>query len=195
MNRSRSLRGLAIPGAAAILAIVVLMTAVAVNVLGRGGAPSAPAPTDRPAPSPTARPADPTPKPTEKPADGVIKVDLDIATDHDVSVVIDDQTGSLVGAKSGRAGDGMSVRWYELDVQNVDADTLRLTWVGFGQDDEIDLAIAENDGALRLRLVQPVPYPNTDGLGFDRVLELSFAEPVSAEDVQASIQASLDTAD
>ena len=58
-----------------------------------------------------------------------------MAAHHDVSGVIDDDTGSVIEASSGRAGDGMSVRCNEVAVENVDASTLRVTWVGLPMDD------------------------------------------------------------
>ena len=196
MNRSPSLRGLALPGAAIILALAAVLALVAGGALGRGLGQGGPAVTARPsiAPSTTPTPS-PTAKPTAEPVDGVVKVDLDIATRHHVSVAIDDETGSLVKARSGRAAEGMSVRWYVLKVENLDAETLRLSWVGFSVDDEIELSVWRNDGKLRLRMVQAGPLPNTDSMGGDRILYLTFDEPVSADDVQATIQESLDTQD
>ena len=84
--------------------------------------PSAPS-----SPQPT---IEPTVQPTAAPADGPITVDLDNLTDHDVSVVIDDETGILDEAVSGRPGDGMSVRWLDVKVENLDSTTLRVVWVG-----------------------------------------------------------------
>jgi hypothetical protein len=152
-------------------------------------------PSDPPAsPSAPATPA-PTPDPVDDFSDGSKTVELDIATPHDVAVKVDDTTGTIVDATTGRAGDGMSVRWYDLKVENVDDRTLRLTWVGFGADDEVLLRVAEVDGLIDLLLVQPGPYPNSDGLGFDRVLDLEFASPVNAADTLYSIQSGLDTDD
>jgi hypothetical protein len=120
---------------------------------------------------------------------------LDVATPHTVSVAITDDTGTLVGAASGRAADGMSVRWFDVEVENVDADTLRLTWAGYAKDEIVDLAISTDAGGLRLRIVQSGPLPNTDALGADRVLLLDFDAPVAAEDILATIQESPATQD
>ena len=43
---------------------------------------------------------------------------------------------------------------------------------------------AQGDGVL-LRFGQNMPYPNTDAMGADRVLVLTFDQPVAAEDVVA----------
>jgi hypothetical protein len=199
MNRNRSPRGSALPAAGLVLGIGAAVVLAAGLVLGRStgaGTPATPDPSPVVTPGPSDRPSVPPPaKPTDPPQDGVTKVDLDIATDHDVAVIIRDETGKLIDARSGRASDGMSVRWYVLKVENVDESTLRLTWVGFGADDDVDLYVGSNGGNLRLRMVQPGPPPQSDAVGFDRVLILRFDEPVDAADVQASIQDSLDTGD
>jgi hypothetical protein len=44
-------------------------------------------------------------------------------------------------------------------------------------------------------MVQPGPPADSDAIGFDRVLNLTFDRPVSADDVLPTIQESLDTAD
>jgi hypothetical protein len=149
--------------------------------------PSDPAPSD-PAPEPSPTPA-PTPDPTDSPA-GPVVVDLDVSDDHDVSVAVDDRTGRIVRVASGRAGDGMSVRWSDIEIVNLDARTLRVTFVGFPQDEVIDLdfAVAAGDG-FNLTITQHLPLPNTDALGADRVVVLEFGQDVDAEDVYASFAA------
>jgi hypothetical protein len=193
MNPSRSFRSLAAPAAALALGLIIGVTAVTGGVFGRAADPAAPSPSSPP-PTPTMAPS-PIPSPADDLADGRIEVALDIATDHDVSVIVDDQSRTLGDARSGRAGDGMSVRWYDLKVENVDAETLRVTWVGFAADAEIGLRIERIDGGYDFTLVQPVPPPNSDALGFDRVLILSFDQPVSADGVGTSMQGGLDTDD
>ncbi len=89
----------------------------------------------------------------------------------------------------------MSVRWFDVKVENIDADTLRIVWVGLARDEVIKLGVSTVDGKLRLRFVQDGPPPNSDAMGHDRVLELSFAAPVRSEDVLTSVQESLDTQD
>jgi hypothetical protein len=194
MNRSRSIRALGLPGAALILALVAVLAVVVGGALGRGNEPTSPQPTDRPSAAPTAGPTAkptiaPVPSPSDAPADGG-KIDLKNLTDHDVSVVIKDDTGSLVEAESGNPGDGMSVRWSTAEVENLDDSTLRLIWVGLPVDDVVDLSISSTDGAYRLHLVQAAPYPYTDAVGYDRILVLRFDGPVSAEDVQVTFEAS-----
>ena len=191
MQPSTSSSRAALP-VALLLAAVAVVAFVAGGVFGRGLDPSPPpgggasaAPSV--APSPTVVPS-PTLKPTDGPSDGPFSVDLDIATDHDVSVVIDDETGTLTGAASGRASDGMSVRWLDVKVENLDAETVRVVWVGLPRDEEIGLTIAEVSGTYQLRLIQAAPPANSDALGFDRILDLRFDRPVSAADVEVTVQ-------
>ena len=190
----------------AILGVAVLFSAIALGataVFGRTVTPG-PAPTDPPIVEPSLPPTTPpseaptTPpsdQPSEPPADGKFRVDLENLTGHDVSVEIDDQTGSVVKAESGTPGDGMSVRWFDVKAENIDADTLRIVWVGLPGDEVIKLGVSHLDGKLRLRFVQGGPPPNSDATGYDRMLELSFDEPIRSEDVLTSVQGSLDTQD
>jgi hypothetical protein len=192
MNRSSNVSRVALPVAALFAVLVV----VAGGALGRSADPS-PTPSDRPSTPPSAAPsapsspqptAEPTGEPTDAPADGPITVDLDNLTDHDVSVVIDDETGALDGAVSGEPGDGMSVRWFDVQVENLDAETVRVVWVGLPRDEELTLAISAEDGTYRLVLVQAAPPANSDALGFDRILDLRFESPVSAADLEVTIE-------
>jgi len=167
---------------AIFVAATFAIALVAGGVLGRGAVP---APTPSPAPSvaPSVQPdapSSPTPTPTT-----VVLEDL---TGHDVSVVIDDQTGAVDGATSGRPGDGMSVRWFDAKIENLAADALRVVWVGLPRDEQLLLTISGEDGKYRLRIVQSAPPPNSDALGFDRVLELRFDTPVLAADVEVVIE-------
>ena len=200
---SRSTTSRTVP---AILAAIVLLAAVAIGatgVLGRSGTP-APMPTPapsvepsvQPTPPPTAAPTTPpSAEPSIPPADGAFDVDLENLTAHDVSITIDDETGSVVSAGSGTPGDGMSVRWFDVHVENIDADTLRIVWVGLPRDEVVRLGVSTVDGKVRLRFVQDGPPADSDAIGFDRILELTFAAPVRSEDVLTSVQESLDTQD
>lgn len=191
---------------AAIVGVAVLFSAIALGataVFGRTVTP-APEPTDppivEPSVPPTTPPSDapttpPSDAPSDPPADAKITVDLENLTGHDVSVEIDDQTGMIVKAESGTPGDGMSVRWFDVKVENIDADTLRIVWVGLPGDELANLGVSHVDGRLRLRFVQSGPPPNSDATGYDRMLELSFADLVRSEDVLTSVQGSLDTQD
>ena len=193
---------------ASIAAGVALAAAVAFTAFGSGGdrndhpvaAPIAnPSPSPTPSPTPPATPVpapDETPAPTPVPEDGgsdamPIKVVLENATGADVYVDIADTTGLLMDARSGTPGDGMSVE--TLTAENIDATTLKLTWVDFPIDNALALYIDEHEGGIRFLLVQPEPSGPTDAMGFDRELILSFSEPISAEDVETLLVEGLDT--
>jgi hypothetical protein len=188
-NSKRSARS----ALAVVVGVAAILVIVAGTAIGRVTASPSPVPSAGPTASPSGAPTrapTPTVAPSDDPEDGAI--DLEDVLGDDVSVIIKDDTGSLIEAESGTPGDGMSVRWFDVIVENLDAETLRVVWVGLPGDQEIDLSIAENDGGYRLRFVQPAPPANSDALGHDRVLILRFAEPVSAEDVHTTFEESAD---
>ena len=195
MNRSSSLSRVALP-VAALFAVLAVLALVAGGALGRSADPP-PASSDRPSTSPSAAPSapsspqptvEPTVQPTGDPAGGPMTVDLEDLTDHAVSVVIDDETGVLDGALSGKPGDGMSVRWFDVKVENIDSTTLRVVWVGLPRDEQVRLSISELDGTYRLRFVQAAPPANSDAVGYDRVLVLHFDTDINADDVKVTFE-------
>lgn len=212
-SASGAVRPAAIVAFGIATASIALVSIVALGGLGgRGGdggvvapppsaSPSAPAVTPTPSRAPTAAPTgDPTTPPTKPtaPPDGgsdalPIKVDLKNATGADVHVDIVDNSGLLVDAASGTPGDGASVEGYAVKVENVDARTLKLTWTDFPIDNALALYIDRVDGKIRLLLVQPQPTSETDAIGFDRELVLTFVEPISASRVDSFLQDGLDT--
>lgn len=194
MNRSSSLRG----AVAVAVALVAVLALVAGGAFGRGNDPDDnPAPSPKPSASPSAPapsapsspvPATPSPAPSDDLGDGRIIIDLDVATPHEVAADIEDETGWLVGATSGRAGDGMSVNWKEVGLQNLDEDTVRVTWIGFPQDEVASLRLHALDGKVALDLVSEGPPPNSDGLGYDRVVDLDFDRPIDATEILVSVR-------
>jgi hypothetical protein len=187
MSRSPFRPIAAIVGGLALSVVVVFAADAAYGHRPAPSAPSVATPTASPVVEPTRAPAQPTAAPSEAPTDGDIAVPLKNLTGDDVSVAIDDATGKLDVASSGNPGDGMSVRWFHVKVENVDADTLRVVWVGLPRDEIVGLAITEKAGAIHLAFTQDAPPANSDALGFDRVLELSFEGPVRSEDVLTSV--------
>ena len=186
-------RGRALPAAALLIALVAVVAVVASGALGRAADPGNPTPSAPPSAEPTPKPTPtPTPEPSEMP-DGIFNLDLNTVDDHDVKIVVDDRTGTVVDVTSGNAGDGMSVRWLDMKVENLDAETLRLTWVGLPRDETVRLFVIEEQGQVKLAFVQAAPPNNSDALGFDRIVVLKFDAPVRAEDVTWSMQEGLDT--
>jgi hypothetical protein len=169
-------------GAAAV-ALAVVVGAVA---FGAGRQPAI-SPTPTASPTPTPAPTSPaTPVPTIEPLGVPPVVVLDTIDDHDPRVEIDDQTGKLVDIRSGHAGHGMSVRWNTAKVDQVDPSTIQVTWVGFPGEDLVVLTVDANGGAPVLVFDQKAPYANTDALGSDRVLVLTFDSPVDASKVEVA---------
>ncbi len=200
-NRSAQIIPLAAVAAGVALAAVA---AFAATGGGRGdgnggvGAPPATAgPSATPVPTPVA-PPDPTPVATPAPTDDgsdamPIRVDLETVAGGDVYVDIVDTTGFLVDARSGTPAEGQSVGQYVLEVENLDAATLRLSWVDYPIENALALYIDEHEGAIRFLLIQPGPTGPTDTIALDRELILSFSQPISAEQVEAILQEGLDT--
>lgn len=122
-----------------------------------------------------------------------ITVHLANATGAAVHVDIVDHTGLLVDAVSGTPGDGASVEGYTLAATNLDAKTLKLTWIDFPIDNGLTLYVDRIDGRLRLLLIQPEPDGTTDAIGFDRELVLTFSQPVLAASIETFLQGGLDT--
>ena len=149
-----------------------------------------------PAPQPSPTPSqEPSAAPSEDPGNDAIPitVELDVIGGDNVYVDIVDASGSLENAAAGPVAYSASVEEYTLAVENVDADTLRLTWVDYPVDRALALYIHQNDGVYTLVLIQPDPPADTDTMVFDRVLFLDFVEPVAADDVEAFLQGGLDT--
>lgn len=203
MSRTNELLGVIRP--AALAAAGVALTAVVAFAAGPARPTSAQAnsgttPSSSPAQTPAVEPSQkPIDEPSDDPSDQPgrdampIAVELDTSDGHAVSVDIVDRTGWISGAVSGRPGDGASVEGYTLHVENVDATTLRLTWIDFAMDNQLALFVDEVDGHVRLALVQPAPTVPTDAMGADRVLELTFDRAVDAASVEAILQEGLDT--
>ena len=177
-----------------VVAVGMIVILAAFAVVAAGGSPaSSPIPIASPSADPTAAPspqptltAAPTDAPSDPLGDGIV---LDVADDHEVVVIIANASDTVTGARSGVARDGMSVRWGDVIVENVDEDTLRLTWAGWLQDESITVAVGAEADALFVTVTQKMPYENTDAMGGDRVLEIDLAQPFDADQVSAEFVA------
>lgn len=163
----------------ALVAILAACTATDPRLEDEGAAPT-PAPTAAPAATPTA--ASPV-------AIGSAHVALNVATPNAVTIDVTDASSSLVDAMSGTPGDGASVEAYTLAVANVTPTTLRLTWVGGPCDSANRLLI----DAARHKLVVVQPECPGDAIATDRVLDLEFATPIKASELETFLQDGLDT--
>lgn len=168
---------------AAVAAGVVLAAVVAFSALGSTGGGNGNGAVGAPSDKPSTDGSDSMP----------IKVDLENVSGADVYVDIADTTGLLVSAASGKPAEGQSAEPYTLQVENLDATTLKLTWVDYPIDNALALYIDEHEGSIRLLLVQPEPTGPTDSIALDRELVLSFSQPISADHVEAFLQDGLDT--
>ena len=147
--------------------------------------------TPEPKPVATPEPEPVAPEPTDGGDDAMpIRVDLETADDSDVYVDIVDRYGLLESAKSGHPGEGVSVEPYTLAIENLDARTLKLTWGDFAIDNALELHFFQ-DGRVFV-MVQPEPTGDTDAIGNDRELILTFEEPISADDIEGFLQGGLD---
>jgi membrane protease YdiL (CAAX protease family) len=149
-------------------------------------APATAAPT--PAATVAPAPATPTPAATVKPG-SAIHVVLAQATGKDVTIDVTDASGSLLTATSGTPGDGASVEPYKLVVSNDNPTTLRLTWVGGPCDSANTLSI----DSTRHQFLLVQPECAGDSIATDRILVLTFDQPISATDIEAFLQDGLDT--
>lgn len=170
---------------------IILVVLVAVAALGASGTgtprPSAGAPSVPPSASPTDAPTGaPSVPPSEAPVTGRFELDVDVAHEGPVKLVVEDDTDTIVDVTSGRASDGMSVRWGDVLVSNVDAATLRITWAGLPRAEAIALVVTAKGEQVSLDFAQLMPPANSDALGFDRVIVIEFDHPVRAEDVVAT---------
>jgi hypothetical protein len=179
----------------AALAIAAVLAACSAGGAGQAPTePSAPAPTAVPAPN-TQAPATPAPVPSEEPSSDLmpIRVELDSTTGHYVYVDILDRTGSIKTAMTGQPGDGATVEPYTVQVENIDARTLRLSWTDYPIDNALSLFVDQAGGGLRFVLVQPAPSGPADAMGEGRILELTFDRDISAAQVESILQEGLDT--
>lgn len=180
-----------IPMTAALL-VGAAIVAIAAAACGPTSGAERPSPSVPPSVPPSATPAVPaTPAPSvgpsapveHPPIQGDITVDLRNQTGHVITATVRDETDTLVDVQSGTPGSGMSVFWHDIAVQNLDARTIRVTWVGLALDDKVHVAIAFERGKYLIDIVQTGPLPNTDASGFDRELILRFTQPVVADEV------------
>lgn len=181
----RSMRSPASPvRPASVPALIILGATVAFATVacGAAGATSSPPPPSAPVTSPN-----PTPTPVTQPNP---ELDLIVAGDRDVVALVVDHTGSLVKAASGAGGATMTVRWFASQVVNAGPSTIEVTWVGLPRDEQVTIEVTRTSGGIALNIIQASPPLNSDAEGSDRVLLLTFDEPVSAEAVAVTFQAS-----
>jgi hypothetical protein len=173
--------------AAVVLAAVVALPPLLNNLPGFGSEPS-PTPTAPATPAPSQPAPTPTvPAPTVAPSLGADIVRLLTASGSEVIVRISDPDGLLTGARAEQAEATMSIRWFEAIVEDAPPSGIRLTWVGFARDEELQLEVSrDGSGGLLVHIVQNAPPPASDGEGEDRILVLELDEAVDPADVEVT---------
>ena len=128
-----------------------------------------------------------SPSPSESsPAEVARHVDLIVAAGQPASVDITYNGDTLLRAVSGQPGDGVSAATDEILVTNDGPDTLVLTWSGLPCESSYGLEVTPNGRDLILQ--RPSCSGDTDAIAFDRVLVLTFSEPVPASQVSTKVQ-------
>jgi hypothetical protein len=196
MNASKSSRGQTLPSVAVALGAIALVGVAFGILVSRPAAPasggalpsatpsvSAPAPSKAPETPKPSVPASPTAEPSPVPS----SIPLASASGHDVRLSIEDPSNLLRGVGSGDPGDGMSVRWHDSIVEQLAANQVRITWVAFPDDTRPELGVLHLDGQLSVAIVQRGPVPNTDALGEDRVVVLTFDRAVNANTIDVKV--------
>jgi hypothetical protein len=194
MNAHHSSRGQTVPSVAVALGAIAVVGVAFAILVSRPAAPSTPsaspsAPTVVATPSPSA-PATPAPSAPGKPSagpDGTPNIALESTSGHRVRADVIDQTDSLVGAVSGHPGDGMSVRWHDAIVEGAGSNSIRITWSALPLDDHVGIGIHDLDGPLTVVVVQAGPPANSDAMGEDRVVVLTFDHAIKAADVDVEV--------
>lgn len=168
-------RSAGLHGSATIILIAGLLVAgtlAAAAVFGRGSTP---------VPGPSAPPS--TPPVVTPPPVIALRIDLDTLTPHEVWVEVVDHSGRLASARTGTPTASAAVEPGTIEVVNLDATTLRLTWVDRPGDNALRLAIDESAG--QIVLVQPEHDLDGDSILHDRVLILTFRDAIAADKVEA----------
>ena len=132
-------------------------------------------------PSPIASPTTPAePQPTTEPD---FSVELTLVGGATNKIDILDASGLVSGAESGTPAEGVSFPSGTVEVENVDASTLRLGWSGGCEDIHV-LSIDPTGRAMTLER----PKCAGDAVAFDRILVLALAEPIAAGEVTVQLR-------
>ena len=163
--------------------------ALAIGIAACAAATRSPVPVETGVPAVTSVPTEAAVPGEPSAAPGAFRIALANAPGNDISIVIQDASGTVTGAESGAAVDGASVEPYTVSVTNEDPTTLRLTWAGGPCDGEAALLI----DASRRQLAVVEPECPGDAVAFDRVLLVHFSTPVDHASVEALLQDGTDT--
>jgi hypothetical protein len=170
-----------------LAAVAVAAAALGFGGFGRGTGGAGPVPSGSPSTPPSASPSaspspivSPTPRPSRDPNAPPIKVRLTAGDGSTYDLDIVDYSLLIKAAAGGVPGDGASVEWGTVKVEQLDARTLRLTWTNLSGSGRGWMTL---DEAGR-RIVIAQPEYSGDSVAFDRVLVLAFVEDVEADDFE-----------
>lgn len=176
-----------------VAAGAILVAAIGFGGFGRnngGGAPlpsgsptASPSAPSSPSPSPSVTPSPvvtPSPKPTRDPNAPPIKVRLTASDGHTFDLDIVDYSMLVKAAEGGVPGEGASVDWGKVKVEQLDSRTLRLTWVNLPGSGRGWMTVDE--AGRKIVIAQPEYFGDT--FASDRVLVLEFIEDVDADDFE-----------
>ena len=176
----------ALPAAALVFVVVVALPAL---VRGPWFGTASPAATPTPTPASTRWLPTTTPEPpiTPWPEPEFGPIELLTASGSRVPVVIHDPLGILVSVHAEQGGSEPSVGWREARIESVGPRAIRVTWIGFPQEDDVRIRVSFGASVrIAIQVYQDTAKP--DGAGEDRVLVFEFddlVEPFTAE--QASV--------
>ena len=173
-----------------LIAAAVFAGAVAAGCRGSGQPETSP-PTATASVAPSETPsqgASSDPGPSQSVEANRFEVPLTIATSHAVTARVVDWTGRVTGAASGTPGDGASVPYDEVRIENDGDLALVVTWVG-GPCDQTVTMVLDHPSALTV-VQEPC---QGDSIGFDRIVRLELREPIAAASIRGVLQPGGDT--
>jgi hypothetical protein len=163
---------------------ILLVGVVAVASIACGSASAGSSPPTSASAAPSA------PSASAPPSASSLHVVLKDDANSGATVDVVDESGTLVGARAAglaeRAPDPAAPSSGDVTVQNVDATTLWIAWTGGACPDAHVLTIDPTGRSISIS--QP-PFCGGDTLGVGRQLVLTFARPVAAADVTATLVA------
>ena len=185
MGRRGSIFGFA-PLPVVVALGLVLLVALGVAIVGapRDAVPP-PVPTVAPAPTiaPTVGPTvDASATPTRSPLVFPIRVGLRTAASATITIDVTDRTGTLVDARTAPPVAGGSQPAGTVAVENIDEQTLMLTWTGGACDIAYTLTITSVSA-----MTMEMPPCTGDTLAIDRRLLLQFDRPIDGSAVDVTV--------
>jgi hypothetical protein len=106
-----------------------------------------------------------------------------------MDVVLDDPDGAVTASSAAKHDGVMSIRWFESDVEQLKANSFRITYAAYPEEANVEVKVTYVSGGLHVEITQKSPPLNSDALGEDRVLMLELTKDLAAADVEVTFQA------